>query len=465
MSGTPPITRFAPSPTGFLHIGGARTALFNWAFAHHFGGKFLLRIEDTDRSRSTDEAKNAIFSSLKWLGLEWDGEAIFQHGRAQRHKEISDELLKTGNAYRCTCTAEEIAAMRETAQKKGLPPRYDGTCRDKEHGADKKHIVRFKSPQNGQTIIEDSVQGKVIIENSQFDDLIILRSDGTPTYMLSVVVDDYDMGITHILRGDDHLTNAGRQSQIYMALGWNIPHFSHIPLIHGSDGAKLSKRHGALSVEAYKEMGILPDAMCNYLARLGWSHGDDEIFPREQFVKWFTLEGLNRSPSRFDMAKLTHINGLYIRNAPAKEFIDLVSSELSLTTEEQKDKLASLIPALQERAKTLHDIAEGAKFLFAQTPLEMDAQAKKILDKPRARKLLGALAEDFENISNWQAKQIEEHISAFLQEKDLKLGALAQPLRAALTGGSISVGIYDMLAALGKKEAISRIHAQAVTGL
>ncbi|MGI9392667.1 MAG: glutamate--tRNA ligase [Parvibaculales bacterium] len=465
MSSTPPITRFAPSPTGFLHIGGARTALFNWAFAHHFGGKFLLRIEDTDRSRSTDEAKNAIFSSLKWLGLEWDDEAIFQHERAERHKEIADELLKTGNAYRCTCTAEEIAAMREAAKKKGLPPRYDGTCRDKEHGAEKKHIVRFKSPQNGQTIIEDSVQGKVVIENSQFDDLIILRSDGTPTYMLSVVVDDYDMGITHILRGDDHLTNAGRQSQIYMALGWNIPHFSHIPLIHGSDGAKLSKRHGALSVEAYKEMGILPDAMCNYLARLGWSHGDDEIFSREQFVKWFTMEGLNRSPSRFDMAKLTHINGLYIRNAPAKGFIDPVSSELSLTTEEQKDKLASLIPSLQERAKTLHDIAEGAKFLFAQTPLTMDTQAKKTLDKPGARKLLGALAEDFENISNWQAKQIEEHISAFLQEKDLKLGALAQPLRAALTGGSISVGIYDMLAALGKKEAISRIHAQAVTGL
>ncbi|MGB6086147.1 glutamate--tRNA ligase [Parvibaculum sp.] len=462
------ITRFAPSPTGYLHIGGARTALFNWLFARHHGGRFLLRIEDTDRERSTDAAIEAIFEGLRWLGLEWDAEPVFQFSRIERHKEVVEELLAQGKAYRCYTSPEELEEMREKARAEGRPARYDGRWRDRdpsEAPAGVKPVIRFRSPDEGETIVRDHVMGDVRFPNEQFDDLILLRSDGTPTYNLSVVVDDHDMGITHIVRGDDHLTNAGRQSQIYAALGWDIPEFAHVPLIHGPDGAKLSKRHGALGAEAYRDLGYLPEAMRNYLVRLGWSHGDDEIFSTEQAIEWFNLESIGRSPARFDFAKLENLNGHYIREADNERLTDETIALMARlkgwkTDDAFRQKLLGLMPALKERAKTLVELGESVAFLLAQRPLSFDDKAQQLLTE-EARALLGRLASRLEADNDWELKKIEATIRTVAEEEGLKLGKVAQPLRAAVTGSTVSPPIFDVLAILGREEALARIRDQA----
>lgn len=462
------ITRFAPSPTGYLHIGGARTALFNWLFARHHGGRFLLRIEDTDRERSTDAAIDAIFEGLRWLGLEWDEEPVFQFSRSERHRQVAEELLASGKAYYCYASPAELEEMRETARAEGRPIRYDGRWRDRdpsEAPAGVKPVIRFRSPDEGETVVRDHVMGDVRFPNEQLDDLIILRSDGTPTYNLSVVVDDHDMGITHIIRGDDHLTNAGRQSQIYAALGWATPEFAHVPLIHGPDGAKLSKRHGALGAEAYRDLGYLPEAMRNYLVRLGWSHGDDEIFSTEQAIEWFNLGSIGRSPARFDFAKLENLNGHYIREASderlAEETIALMSRLNGWKTDDAfRQKLIALMPGLKERAKTLVELGQGAAFLLAQRPLSCDDKAAQLLNS-EARALLSRLASRLEAHNDWQLEQIEAEIRAFAEEENLKLGKVAQPLRAAVTGSTVSPPIFDVLATLGRDEALARIRDQA----
>src|SRR5690606_25738098 len=376
---TPVVTRFAPSPTGYLHIGGARTALFNWAFARHTGGKMLLRIEDTDRERSTEGAVQAIFDGLKWLGLDWDGEPYMQFSRAARHAEVANELLARGQAYHCYCSPEELAEMRETARANGQPPRYNGYWRDRdpsEAPAGVAPVIRIKAPLSGEIRVQDHVQGEVVFRTENLDDFIILRSDGTPTYMLAVVVDDHDMGVTHIIRGDDHLTNAARQIVIYNAMGWYVPEMSHIPLIHGPDGAKLSKRHGALGVEAYRQMGYLPEALRNYLARLGWSHGDDEIFSTDQMVEWFTLDGLNKGAARFDFVKLENINGHYIREAAPTYLYDVMlatAAELGRQADADglaanRDTVLTALPELQPRAKTVLELIDLAQFIYASRP-------------------------------------------------------------------------------------------------
>jgi glutamyl-tRNA synthetase len=462
------VTRFAPSPTGYLHIGGARTALFNWLFARHNGGRFLLRIEDTDRARSTEPAIEAIFEGLRWLGLEWDDEPVFQFSRMARHTEIAEQLLREGKAYRCYASQEELEEMREKARVEGRPIRYDGRWRDRdpsEAPAGIKPVIRFRSPDEGETVVRDRVMGDVRFPNEQLDDLIILRSDGTPTYNLSVVVDDHDMGITHIVRGDDHLTNAGRQSQIYAALGWDTPDFAHVPLIHGPDGAKLSKRHGALGAEAYRDLGYLPEAMRNYLVRLGWAHGDDEIFSTEQAIEWFNLESIGRSPARFDFAKLESLNGHYIREADdarlADDTIALMTRLNGWKTDDAfRNKLVALMPGLKERAKTLVELGQGAAFLLAQRPLSFDDKALQLLN-PEARALLARLVSRLEAHNDWALAEIEATIRSFAEEENLKLGKVAQPLRAAVTGSTVSPPIFDVLATLGREEAIGRIKDQA----
>jgi glutamyl-tRNA synthetase len=466
------VTRFAPSPTGFLHIGGARTALFNWLFARANGGRFLLRIEDTDRARSTEEAIHAIFDGLRWLELEWDGEPLFQFARAARHAEVARQLLAAGKAYKCFATPQELEAMREKARAEGRSPVYDGRWRDRDpaeapEGAP--FAVRFKAPKEGETVVDDKVQGRVVFPNKDLDDLIILRSDGTPTYNLSVVVDDHDMGVTHVIRGDDHLTNAARQSQIYAALGWDIPVFAHVPLIHGPDGTKMSKRHGALGVDAYRAMGYLPAAMRNYLVRLGWSHGDDEIFSTAQMVEWFSLDSLGRSPARFDFTKLESLNGHYIRAASDAELIAALKALLPHLPQEQAHaagisddewrKFELAMPGLKERAKTLVELLDGAQFIFAKRPLKMDEKAAKLLT-PEARKRLGALHGALSTVEDWSAAEIEAAVRSLAQELGVKLGDLAQPLRAALTGHTVSPGIFDVLAVLGRDEALGRIADQ-----
>ena len=457
----PVVTRFAPSPTGFLHIGGARTALFNWAFARHHDGKFLLRIEDTDRARSTDEAIEAILDGMAWLGLNADDEPVFQHKNADRHIEVVQTLLASGNAYKCYCTPEEIEAMREAARAAGKPPRYDGTWRDRDPGEapdGQTYVVRFRAPQEGSTVIDDCVQGTVTTANDQLDDLIILRSDGTPTYMLSVVVDDHDMGVTHIIRGDDHLTNAARQSQIYNALGWQVPDFAHVPLIHGSDGAKLSKRHGALGVDAYRDMGLLPEAMRNYLARLGWSHGDDEIFTTEQLIGWFGLEAIGKSPARFDMTKLENVNGHHIRRHDDMALAALVCANAPELAPVQAT-LEAAMPVLKERAKSLYEIADMGRFLISVRPIDITEKAAKSLTADtRAR--LAALHPRLESLEDWKHTAIEAEIRAFLSDHDLKLGDIAPALRAALTGTPASPGIFDVLVLLDKAEVLGRLQDQ-----
>ncbi|GLK75595.1 glutamate--tRNA ligase [Methylopila jiangsuensis] len=468
------VTRFAPSPTGFLHIGGARTALFNWLYAKAQGGKMLLRIEDTDRARSTTEAIDAILDGLKWLGLDWDGEPIFQFARADRHREAVEQMLAAGRAYRCYATAQELEEMRATAMAEGRPPRYDGRWRDRpasDAPADRAPAIRLRAPQEGETVVDDLVQGRVVIPNKDLDDLVLLRSDGTPTYMLAVVVDDHDMGVTHVIRGVDHLTNAARQTQIYEALGWSVPKMAHIPLIHGPDGAKLSKRHGALGVEAYREMGFLPAAVRNYLARLGWSHGDDEIFSTEQAIAWFDVGQIGRSAARFDMAKLSNLNGHYMRATPDAELLAALKAALPhlpggpeaaarLDATGRWPALESALPGLKERAKTLVELLDGARFLTDERPLAVEAAAETLLT-PDARALLGRLLPRLEALPEWTAAAAEGEVRALADEAQVKLGALAQPLRAALTGRKTSPGIFDVLVALGRDESLARIRDQA----
>jgi glutamyl-tRNA synthetase len=462
------ITRFAPSPTGYLHIGGGRTALFSWLYARRHKGTFLLRIEDTDRERSTEPAIAAIFEGLRWLGLDWDGDVTFQFARQARHREVAEQLLASGNAYYCYASQAELEEMRAKAKAEGGPMKYDGRWRDRpasDAPPGVKPAIRFKSPNEGETIIRDHVMGDVRFANEQLDDLIIVRSDGTPTYNLSVVVDDHDMGVTHIIRGDDHLTNAGRQSQIYKAMGWDVPEFAHVPLILGPDGAKLSKRHGALGVDAYRDMGYLPEAMRNYLARLGWSHGDEEIFSTEQAIAWFDLEHIGRSPSRFDFAKLENLNGHYIREADDARLADETLALMSRLhgwneNAEFRTKFIAAMPGIKERAKTLFDVARGAEFLRAQRPLKLDESAGKLLDA-NARALLGRLLPQLEGRNEWVAASIEAEVRAFAEAENLKLGKVAQPLRAAVTGSSVSPPIFDVLATLGREESLGRIKDQA----
>jgi glutamyl-tRNA synthetase len=461
------VTRFAPSPTGFLHIGGARTALFNWLFARHHGGRYLLRIEDTDRKRSTPEAVEAILDGLAWLGLDGDEEPVFQLSRIERHTEVANRLLETGQAYRCYCSPEELAQMRETARAEGRQPRYDGTWRDRdpsEAPAGVDPVIRIKAPQEGETTIEDGVQGAVTVPNGQLDDMIILRADGTPTYMLSVVVDDHDMGVTHVIRGDDHLNNAFRQAVIYRAMGWDVPVFAHIPLIHGPDGAKLSKRHGALGVDAYRDMGYLPEAVNNYLLRLGWAHGDEEIVPRDRAVELFDLGGVGRSASRFDFAKLENLNGHYIREADDERLTALVLERLTADTPELeidetgRSRIRAGMAGLKARAKTIVELAGNARFYAAKVPLAIDDKAAKLLDAG-GLEVLSGLAERLRELNSFTEGDVEDAVRAFAEAQDLKLGKAAQPLRAALTGSTTSPGIFEVLAILGQDESLRRIDA------
>src|SRR6476660_219821 len=466
------ITRFAPSPTGFLHIGGARTALFNWLYARGRNGKMLLRIEDTDRERSTQAAIEAILDGLSWLGLDWDGEVVYQFARSVRHREIAEELLARGRAYRCYATPEELADMRENARREGRAKLYDGRWRERspaEAPPGIRPVIRFKAPLSGETVIEDQVQGRVVWQNENLDDLVLLRSDGTPTYMLAVVVDDHDMGITHVIRGDDHLTNAARQTQIYNALGWKVPVMAHIPLIHGPDGSKLSKRHGALGVDAYRAMGYLPKALRNYLVRLGWSHGDQEIFSTEEMIAAFDLPQIGRSPARFDFTKLESLNGHYIRASDDADLIAAIEQLLphiaggqelaSKMTPALRAKLLAAMPGLKERAKTLVELFEASRFLWTSRPLEIADQAKALLTG-EAKTLIAALLPELEAVPDWNATTVEAIVRPYAERAGLKLGAVAQPLRAALTGRTTSPPIFDVLALLGRDESLARIADQ-----
>ena len=471
----PVVTRFAPSPTGFLHIGGARTALFNWLYAKRFGGKMLLRIEDTDRERSTSAAIAAIIEGLTWLDLSWDGEIVFQFSRAERHRQIAEQLLAEGKAYRCYASPEELTTMREAARKEGRAKLYDGRCRDRD-AADApegvKSVIRLKAPQIGETVVEDQVQGRVVWQNENLDDFVLLRSDGNPTYMLAVVVDDHDMGVTHIIRGDDHLNNAARQTQIYEALGWRVPSMSHIPLIHGPDGSKLSKRHGALGVDAYRAMGYLPAAMRNYLVRLGWAHGDQEMFSTEEMIAAFDLPAIGRSPARFDFAKLENLNGHYIRStddamliADLEKLLPHIAGGDELAgkmTPALREKMRIAMPGLKERAKTLVELFEATRFLWASRPLDISDQAKALLTAD-AKALLGALLPELEKVADWTATGVEAVVRPYAERAGQKLGAVAQPLRAALTGRTTSPPIFDVLAVLGRDESLARLRDQAVT--
>ena len=468
----PIVTRFAPSPTGFLHIGGARTALFNWLYAKSVGGVMRLRIEDTDKSRSTNEAIDAILDSLAWLGLDWDGETLFQSQQAPRHAQVAHDLLAAGKAYKCYATPDELTTMREEARAAGKPPRYDGRWRDRPDSdapAGAPFAVRLKAPQDGATVVDDRVQGEVKTPNKDLDDFIILRSDGSPTYMLAVVVDDHDMGVTHVIRGDDHLTNAARQSLLFDALGWDRPVFAHIPLIHGPDGAKLSKRHGAVGAEAYRADGFLPDTMRNYLARLGWAHGDDEIFSTQQAVSWFGFEGMGKSAARFDVQKLTALNAHYMRAMEPDAFLAALETSLPHLLNrailpdpldgEAKTRFLTALPGLRERARTLVEFIDSAAFLFASRPLTIDEKASELLNDG-ARVHLTALHAIYSQASNWQADGLEAATKSYAEQAQIKLGAIAQPLRVALTGSKTSPGIYDVLLALGREESLGRIADQ-----
>ncbi|WP_336288455.1 MULTISPECIES: glutamate--tRNA ligase [unclassified Bartonella] len=470
----PVITRFAPSPTGFLHIGGARTALFNWLYAKHTGGKMLLRIEDTDRERSTEVAVKAIIDGLRWMGLSYDGNPISQFERAERHRQVAEQLVKDGKAYYCYASPEELAEMRENARAEGRPPRYDGRWRDRDISEAPKGIkpvIRIKAPQDGETIVHDRVQGDVYFPNKDLDDFIILRSDGSPTYMHAVVVDDHDMGITHIIRGDDHLTNAARQTIIFHAMGWDIPVMAHIPLIHGENGAKLSKRHGALGVDTYRTMGYLPSALRNYLVRLGWSHGDDELISIEDMISWFDIDDINKGAARFDIKKLDAINGHYMRISNDKDLFDsalniLPEIEGGLEKIERLDEqrcaqFLAAIPHLKERSKTLCELIDNASFIFTQRPLLLDEKAQTLLDK-NGKAILKDIYLALKTCSNWDAKTLDETLRYYVQKQNLKFGVVAQPLRAALTGRAISLGVFDVLVLLGQDESLNRIHDQLV---
>jgi glutamyl-tRNA synthetase len=456
------ITRFAPSPTGFLHIGSARTALFSWLFARHHGGKFLLRIEDTDRVRSTDAAIDAILDGMQWLGLDWDDEVVYQFSRASRHSEVVDALLKNGNAYYCYTPAEELAEIREQAKASGKQFRYESKWRTSTEAAPEgvKPTVRLRAPQEGETIIRDVVQGDVVVANNQLDDMVLLRSDGTPTYMLAVVVDDHDMGVTHIIRGDDHLTNAARQSLLYQAMGWDIPVFAHIPLIHGADGAKLSKRHGALGVDAYRDMGYLPEALRNYLLRLGWSHGNDEVISTKQAIEWFNLESVGKSAARFDFAKLENLNGIYIREAEDAQLVELVVEHLKWRHIKiapiGRDRLMRGMSGLKQRAKNMVELTDSAIFYVVSSPLLYSEAAGKILEEG-GKALLTEIVPELQSLEDWTAVAIEPLVKQFAETKEIKLGKIAQALRAALTGSTVSPGMFEVMEVLGKAEVLERL--------
>jgi glutamyl-tRNA synthetase len=464
------VTRFAPSPTGYLHIGGARTALFNWAFAQNQGGKMLLRIEDTDRERSTQAAVDALIDGLTWLGLTWEGEAISQFERADRHAEIAHELVRNGHAYYCYCSPAELDQMREEARAAGKPPRYNGYWRDRDQSEAPEGVapvVRIKAPLAGEIVVDDHVQGKVVFKTENLDDFIILRSDGTPTYMHAVVVDDHDMGVTHIIRGDDHLTNAARQIVIYNAMGWTVPEMAHIPLIHGPDGAKLSKRHGALGVEAYRQLGYLPEALRNYLSRLGWSHGDDEIFSTDQMVEWFSLDALNKGAARFDFVKLENVNGHYIREAKPEYLYDVMvatAEEVGRTADAEglkanRETALAALPELQPRAKTVLELIDLAQFIYASRPLPIEEKAAALLTT-ESRATLGEMATMLRDLADWSVPAIDEAMRALAETKGLKLGKLAQPLRAALTGRTVSPGIFEVMVLIGREESLARLNDQ-----
>jgi glutamyl-tRNA synthetase len=469
----PIVTRFAPSPTGFLHIGGARTALFNWLYARKFGGKMLLRIEDTDRERSTEPAIAAILDGLKWLGIDWDGDTVYQFARASRHREVAEQLLAEGKAYHCYATADELKEMREKARAEGKSKLYDGRWRERassEGPADVKPTIRLKAPLTGETVIDDQVQGRVVWQNENLDDLVLLRGDGNPTYMLAVVVDDHDMGVTHVIRGDDHLINAARQKQIYDALGWTIPSMSHIPLIHGPDGSKLSKRHGALGVDAYRAMGYVPAALRNYLVRLGWSHGDQEIFSTGEMIAAFDLPAIGRSAARFDFAKLENLNGHYIRHADDQSLVTMIEDVLNYVpngaavqaklNDTTRAQLLQAMPGLKERAKTLIELIDNASFIWADRPLAMEPKAAAMLTA-ESRALIGQLRSALEAVTDWTAATTEAAMRAFAETSGQKFGAIAQPLRVALTGKITSPGIFDVLAVLGRSECLARLADQA----
>jgi glutamyl-tRNA synthetase len=463
------VTRFAPSPTGYLHIGSARTALFNWLFAKHHGGKYLLRIEDTDRARSTQPAIEAIVDGLSWLGLNWDGEVVYQFDRAARHAEVAHQMLAEGKAYRCYASPQELEEMRTAQKKAGLPVRYDGRWRDrdpKDAPAGVKPVIRLKAPQNGKTVIQDAVQGEVTVENAQLDDMIMLRADGTPTYMLAVVVDDYDMGVTHVIRGDDHLNNAFRQLQIIKAMGWPEPVYAHIPLIHGPDGAKLSKRHGALGVDAYRDMGFLPAALRNYLLRLGWGHGDDEIISTEQAIEWFDLPAVGRAASRFDMVKLTNLNAHYLRETPDDELLVLVMPRIEAKVGGKVDdsgleRIKRGMGGVKPRSRTLVELADNLLF-YAKSgaPAIADDKARAQLT-PDARSLLGKLASALDGENDWSEQTMERAVRRFAEQQGVKLGQVAQPLRVALSGSTASPGIFEVLSVLGPAETRQRLQAAA----
>jgi glutamyl-tRNA synthetase len=468
------VTRFAPSPTGFLHIGGGRTALFNWLYARGRNGKMLLRIEDTDRERSTKAAIDAIMDGLTWLGIQWDGEVIYQFSRSARHREVAEQLLAAGRAYRCYASAEELTEMREAARREGRSRFYDSRWRDRDPSQAPpgiKPVIRLKAPSSGEIAIDDQVQGRVTWQNENLDDFVLLRSDGTPTYMLAVVVDDHDMGVTHIIRGDDHLNNAARQKHIYDALGWTVPVMAHIPLIHGPDGSKLSKRHGALGIEAYRAMGYLPAAMRNYLVRLGWSHGDQEFFSTEEMIAHFDLAKIGRSAARFDLAKLDSLNAHYLRQSTEQELLTEIEkflphiadgAEIARRLDSvMREKLIAAMPSLKERARTLVELADAAAFIWAQRPIKLDEKAKELLSDD-ARKVLADLTQHLAAVQPWNAEATERAVRAFAEGRGLKLGAVAQPLRAALTGRITSPGIFEVLAILGHSESLARLSDQAV---
>jgi glutamyl-tRNA synthetase len=464
-------TRFAPSPTGYLHIGGARTALFNWLYARHHGGAFLLRIEDTDRERSTPEATEAIFESLTWLQLDWDEDPVFQSTRAPRHVDVVNQLLESGLAYRCYASPEELAEMREKARAEKRPVRYDGRWRGRDPGdapAGVAPAIRLKAPQDGETVVEDQVQGRVTVPNEQLDDMVLLRADGTPTYMLAVVVDDHDMAVTNVIRGQDHLTNTFRQWQIYAALGWEPPRFAHVPLIHGADGAKLSKRHAALGAETYRELGFLPEAMNNYLLRLGWGHGDDEIISREDAIRWFDLDGVGQAPARFDMVKLSSLNAHYLRTADEERLVSLVLDRLSAKLGDNLDtsahsRLKKGMPGLKTRAKTVEELAQNAVFYAKSGPVVIEEAAQNLLTdamKCHVRDIKKRLA----SVSDWTAALLEAEVRAYVDGiAAMKLGTVAQGLRAALTGMKASPPIFEVMEVLGPTETLSRL-ASVVDG-
>ncbi|SPJ22365.1 glutamate--tRNA ligase [Palleronia abyssalis] len=466
---TPVVTRIAPSPTGFMHVGTARTALFNWLYARGRGGKFLLRVEDTDRARSTPEATEAIVKGLRWLGLDWDGDAVSQSDRADRHAEVARAMLDTGAAYKCFATQEEIEAYREAARAEGRSTLYRSPWRDADPAdhPDAPYVIRVKAPLDGETVIDDQVQGRVTVRNDQLDDMIVLRSDGTPTYMLAVVVDDHDMGVTHVIRGDDHLNNTARQGLVYDAMGWDRPVYAHIPLIHGEDGKKLSKRHGALGVEEYVAMGYPAEAMRNYLARLGWAHGDDEVFTTEQALDWFDLSGIGKSPARLDFKKLDHVSGQHIARMEDDALLSAIASwraaaELPPLSPEDRDRLASALPIIKGSARKLPDLLDKAQFAMARRPIVAEPKAAKALDAVSIG-ILSELTPQLQNAS-WERDTLEAIAGRIVEARGLGLGKIAAPLRAALAGKTATPSVFDMMIVLGREETLARIDDAASSG-